>query len=275
MLVTTPALGSRSARPLLRGALAGVLVAALWWLGAPAAAQERVVITRGECQRLVRHVPAADVAYAPGVDVRGKPVAPADIGGGYDYMQPPEEIAFDLRVDLRNFLGGPEADAQAASAALAAADKAATAASAAAAAATEAETASAANPANAALAAAAAAARIAADAATAAVAAGDKSAAAQSAATAATAAAAADPGNAPLATAAATAETAAAGAAAASAALNQEFADAARVGQFLGEPVVGRVAVRGHEVYYNGRRVDDDGEAALAAACAEALERQR
>jgi hypothetical protein len=46
-------------------------------LAAPAAAAP------AGCRELLRHIPAADVAYRPGVDVRGRPVAPADL-----YPQP-------------------------------------------------------------------------------------------------------------------------------------------------------------------------------------------
>lgn len=52
----------------------------------PAQAQQagqpvRIVITKVDCSRLLRHVPAPDVAYQPGVDARGNTVAPADIPG--------------------------------------------------------------------------------------------------------------------------------------------------------------------------------------------------
>ncbi|MBF0354052.1 MAG: hypothetical protein HQL43_02300 [Alphaproteobacteria bacterium] len=45
-----------------------------------AAAGESVQVSRQDCQRLVRHVPSADVAYKPGVDAKGRPVKPADLG---------------------------------------------------------------------------------------------------------------------------------------------------------------------------------------------------
>src|SRR5271168_4053724 len=47
----------------------------------------RIVITRDMCnQASVQYQPAPDVAYQPGVDVYGRPVAPADLpnsGAGY------------------------------------------------------------------------------------------------------------------------------------------------------------------------------------------------
>ncbi len=42
----------------------------------------RIVITRDMCQQArVQHQPAPDVAYRPGTDVYGRPVAPADLPG--------------------------------------------------------------------------------------------------------------------------------------------------------------------------------------------------
>jgi hypothetical protein len=38
-----------------------------------------ITITKPDCSRLIRHVPDADVAYRPGVDTRGRKVAPADL----------------------------------------------------------------------------------------------------------------------------------------------------------------------------------------------------
>jgi hypothetical protein len=65
-----------------------VLVAALAVCGAPALAQQdaasqpvRIVITKTDCSRLIRHVPAPDVAYQPGVDAKGRAVTPADMPG--------------------------------------------------------------------------------------------------------------------------------------------------------------------------------------------------
>lgn len=47
----------------------------------------RIVITKLDCSRLIRHVPAPDVAYQPGVDAQGRAVAPADVpGSGADAL---------------------------------------------------------------------------------------------------------------------------------------------------------------------------------------------
>lgn len=227
-----------------------------------------VVISGRDCARLVtEHVPAPGVAYQPGTDSRGRKVAPADLNGGYSQIKVPREIEFDVSVDLRNFMGGPKADAQAASASVAAADSAFTSGTAAETAAQQAEAASAADPANTALAAAAASARAAANNATAAVQAGDKSAAAKQAADAATLAAAADPLNAPLAAAAAAAQSTADAAVAASTAMDKSFVEAARIGQYVGRPVVGRVKVRGHKVFFDGQLIGDSARQAVIETC--------
>ena len=76
-----------------------------------------ITITRADCLRLVEHAPAPDVAYQPGVDVRGRPVAPADLGGG-TMVVPPDTIEIDIEVDLVDRFGIPanpdlfDADAQ-------------------------------------------------------------------------------------------------------------------------------------------------------------------
>jgi len=64
------------------------------------------VITESDCRQLTRHVPAPDVSYQPGVDVRGQPVAPADIGGQTP-IQVPEKFTIDIDVFLIDRLGIP------------------------------------------------------------------------------------------------------------------------------------------------------------------------
>lgn len=56
-------------------------------------------ISREDCRRLVRHEPAPDVAYQPGVDVRGRPVAPADLSEA-PQVRLPDEIVIPLAVDV-------------------------------------------------------------------------------------------------------------------------------------------------------------------------------
>ncbi len=85
------------------------LVSALFLLAAaPAAAHENatVAITRADCTRLVAHVPDPDVAYRPGVDVYGREVAPADLGGA-PRIEPPETILIDIEIDLLQRFGIP------------------------------------------------------------------------------------------------------------------------------------------------------------------------
>ncbi len=58
-----------------------------------------VIITKADCARLVKHVPAPDVAYRDGLDVYGRPVAPADLDGGRR-LALPDEIFITIEVDL-------------------------------------------------------------------------------------------------------------------------------------------------------------------------------
>ena len=60
---------------------------------------ETVVITESHCRELVRHVPADDVAYRPGVEVKGRSVAPADLGGG-THIPVPDPFAITIKVEL-------------------------------------------------------------------------------------------------------------------------------------------------------------------------------
>ncbi|GAA0568524.1 hypothetical protein GCM10009099_02650 [Caenispirillum bisanense] len=89
---------------------------------APAAAAEveatddgplRITITPLDCPAIdqgITYRQPPGVAYEPGVDVHGRAVAPADVGGGYR-MDLPEEISFYIGLDLGERLQGrvPEA----------------------------------------------------------------------------------------------------------------------------------------------------------------------
>ena len=116
----------------------GILALALAVPGGPSLAQLQV--TKRDCKRLAKHVPSGDVAYRPGAGTRGRKFAPADVGGSLP-IKLPDVFEFDVNIDIRKYLGGPEADAAAASAASIAADQAKSAATSAATAATAAETA--------------------------------------------------------------------------------------------------------------------------------------
>ncbi|WP_236783613.1 hypothetical protein [Azospirillum humicireducens] len=70
----------------------------------PGPARDRPVIDLSLCQRLTRHVPAADVEHRPGIDVNGRPVAPADLPGTAG-AQPPIPIDLPLSVDLARRMG--------------------------------------------------------------------------------------------------------------------------------------------------------------------------
>ena len=91
--------------------------------GGVGAEDPTVKITKKDCRRLVRHTASADVAYKPGVDVRGRKVVPADIRGSKP-LKLPDVFEFNIDIDIRKYMGGPEDAAAAASAAVIAADKA-------------------------------------------------------------------------------------------------------------------------------------------------------
>lgn len=85
-----------------RGGWVGGL-AAIMALGAGPAVGETLVVSRADCERLVRHFPAADVEYKPGVDVHGRAVAPADLPGS-PKLQLPETFSFDINMDMSKYL---------------------------------------------------------------------------------------------------------------------------------------------------------------------------
>jgi hypothetical protein len=71
----------------------------------PGLAQARTITVRGsECQRLVQQASTTSATYTPGVDVRGKAVAPADLDGGAN-LKLPEAIDIQIGVDLADRLG--------------------------------------------------------------------------------------------------------------------------------------------------------------------------
>ena len=86
-----------------------ILIAALGAaVGVQAADSTVVALSKQACARLVQHVPADDVTYKPGVDVRGKPVVPADLGGGPAIVLP-DEINIQIGIDLADRLALREA----------------------------------------------------------------------------------------------------------------------------------------------------------------------
>ena len=67
------------------------------------AQSQALSVSVSDCQRIVKHRPSADVEYKPGVDVHGKPVVPADVGGGYG-LTLPESVHIQIGVDLADRL---------------------------------------------------------------------------------------------------------------------------------------------------------------------------
>ncbi len=83
---------------------------------------QKVRITKRDCQRIIRHVASAGVAYKPGVDVRGNPVVPADADGNFT-IPLPDVFEFNITKDLTAYLDGPEEQLAADKAAAIAAEK--------------------------------------------------------------------------------------------------------------------------------------------------------
>ena len=67
---------------------------------------QTVTVKAEDCAQLVQHMPTTDVAYKPGVDVLGRKVAPADLGGGIK-IEMPKEFTIPITVDLQKKLGIP------------------------------------------------------------------------------------------------------------------------------------------------------------------------
>jgi hypothetical protein len=91
----------------MRALPALVLSAALVAPAAALAQQPKavtVVVGTSECARLVRHVPADDVAYKPGVDAYGRTVAPADLPGT-QVIKAPDRITINLSIDTMRAFG--------------------------------------------------------------------------------------------------------------------------------------------------------------------------
>jgi hypothetical protein len=74
-------------------------VSAMFLAGLALPARADLAISRRDCQYLVRHEPAPDVAYQPGVDVHGRAVAPADLNPA-GQIKLPDTIYIPIEVDL-------------------------------------------------------------------------------------------------------------------------------------------------------------------------------
>lgn len=60
-----------------------------------------IAVTRQDCERLVSYQQAPGVEFQPGVDAHGRPVAPADLGGGYQ-IKPPETIIIPIEILIQD-----------------------------------------------------------------------------------------------------------------------------------------------------------------------------
>ena len=74
---------------------------------AATAAMAEIAISERDCRQLVvKHEPAPDVTYQPGVDVHGNAVAPADLNGG-SQLKLPDVIYIPLEVLIQDKYGIP------------------------------------------------------------------------------------------------------------------------------------------------------------------------
>ncbi|MSO92162.1 MAG: hypothetical protein EXQ86_02015 [Rhodospirillales bacterium] len=64
-----------------------------------------LTLNKKECQSVIVHAPAADVAYKPGVDVYGRKVAPADAPGSVSPIKIPDEVNIDIGFNLKDKYG--------------------------------------------------------------------------------------------------------------------------------------------------------------------------
>lgn len=91
----------------LRSMRAAILIPFLLLAGTASAEVRGVEVAPADCRVLERHRPDADVeagaAYRPGVDAAGRPVAPADLGGGWRPAAPP---ALELGLAVEPLRGG-------------------------------------------------------------------------------------------------------------------------------------------------------------------------
>lgn len=82
-----------------------VIVLALLALVLPAhESLAQLTVSKRDCKRITKHLPAPDVAYQPGSGVRGKKFAPADLGGASP-IKIPDEISINIGIDLEEKYG--------------------------------------------------------------------------------------------------------------------------------------------------------------------------
>lgn len=68
---------------------------------------DTITVSRESCSRLTRHIPDASVAYQPGVDSQGRPVASADYGST-PALELPERFQIPITVDVAKRFGVPK-----------------------------------------------------------------------------------------------------------------------------------------------------------------------
>lgn len=73
--------------------------------GASSDAVSTASVSLQDCRRLLKHTPRPDVAYQPGVDVRGKPVVPAEGDAPLGGIKIPDEIVIDFGFDFAGRYG--------------------------------------------------------------------------------------------------------------------------------------------------------------------------
>lgn len=83
----------------LIGLFAGAVSAATAQTDAPT-----IRIDPAACRYVTRYQPSADIEYKPGVDVHGKPVAPADLPDGYA-IDLPKSIDIAITADIARRFG--------------------------------------------------------------------------------------------------------------------------------------------------------------------------
>jgi hypothetical protein len=68
----------------------------------------KLLISEQDCRWLVIHVADDSISYKPGVDVRGKPVMPADLPDN-SKLDLQDQLLLNLDIPLRTFLGRRQA----------------------------------------------------------------------------------------------------------------------------------------------------------------------
>ena len=82
-----------------------VLPGTVFAQSAPKKTASTVTLNKKECQSVIQHTPAPDVAYKPGTDVYGRKVAPADAPGSASPIKIPDEINIDIGFNVKDKYG--------------------------------------------------------------------------------------------------------------------------------------------------------------------------